>query len=126
MASAPHLLLGSVPPHRPGLSLARKRSLDLDRAASPCAGFATRPKCSSGVLSSPLGRRLWHARVHPWLLAVPTRSARIAPYLRAGCSRRYRRAAQLLAGARPRLFTIGAPGEPLRQFVQVFRVSGCY
>ncbi|KAJ1115425.1 hypothetical protein NDU88_003649 [Pleurodeles waltl] len=27
MASAQHLLLGSVPPNRPGLSLARKRSV---------------------------------------------------------------------------------------------------
>ncbi|KAJ1181006.1 hypothetical protein NDU88_006217 [Pleurodeles waltl] len=26
----------------------------------------------------------------------------------------------------PRLFTIRAPDEPLRQFVQIFRVSGCY
>ncbi|KAJ1190459.1 hypothetical protein NDU88_007197 [Pleurodeles waltl] len=65
-------------------------------------------------------------RVRPWLLAVPTRSARIAPHLRAGCSRRYGRAAQLLAGARPHLFTIGALCEPLRQFVQAFRVSKCY
>ncbi|KAJ1152034.1 hypothetical protein NDU88_004812 [Pleurodeles waltl] len=60
-------------------------------------------------------RRLWQARVRLWLLAVPTRSARIAPYLRAGCSCRYHRVARLLAGARPHLFTIGALGEPLRR-----------
>ncbi|KAJ1201470.1 hypothetical protein NDU88_005279 [Pleurodeles waltl] len=62
--------------------------------------------------------RLWHARVRPWLLAVPTRSA---PYLRTGCSHRCRRAARLLVGARPHLFTIGALGEPLRR---LFRSSG--
>ncbi|KAJ1116767.1 hypothetical protein NDU88_004973 [Pleurodeles waltl] len=29
-------------------------------------------------------------------------------------------------GARPRLVTVGAPGEPLHRFGQVSRVSGCY
>ncbi|KAJ1154064.1 hypothetical protein NDU88_006821 [Pleurodeles waltl] len=59
--------------------------------------------------------------MRPWLLAVPTRSARIAPYLRAGCSRRYRRAARLLAGVRLFLFTIGPWAN---RCISLFRSSG--